>query len=144
MLRWISEVPPAMVPANERRYCTRPGAVVERAGAPSTRIGSGSKWARSHSVKRLGPGTVEVEALEAERLGGQQAGSLLGLAREELEDHVLGRHLATARLGEAAVAEAAHGGGVDGQPADGLGQARVVAEGAAAAVGRAGPPARAP
>ena len=51
---------------------------------------------------------------------------------------MLGRHLAPGGLGEAAVAEAAHGGRVGGQPADGLGQARVVAERAAVAVGTPG------
>ena len=105
---------------------------------------SASKRARSHSVKRLGPGPSRSRPSRPSASWRQLAGPLLGLAREQLEHHVLGRHLPPARLGEAAVAEAAHGLGVGGQPADGLGQPRVVAQGAAAAVGTRAPRGRVP
>ena len=44
----------------------------------------------------VGAGTLEVEPFEAQRVLRQSAGALIGLAGEQLEHHVLGRHLAPA------------------------------------------------
>ena len=106
MLRWISLVPPGIVAAKLRRYWI--------AHAPSRHIG--------------GPNDVEVERVDADRLGAEQQRLLQRLAAVELEQRVLGRRLALQELGEPAVAHGHERLRVDVEPGHRVAVLRVLAE----------------